>query len=604
MAATRRKLSAVPLLTGLLLLIIAAMLAPYPRSASAADAKVTLRGAGGVGLDTLNPFATFNAFVPTIFTYDFLVGVDASLNSDRRGFAESWSTAADGLTWTFKIHPGMTWSDGQPATARDVAFTFNYLKDSIGTPNELNAGWNNTELIGRNLDSIKAIDDTTVEVRTKTPTTWPAESTILIVAEHVWKDIPYQQARTGTAGNTPPLVGTGPFVVAEWKPDQFIRLTRHPKWRSTLGVEEVVLVTIQTPDGVVQALQNGEIDVTSGLTPGQFKEVTKNPLIKGAKLPTDQTDYLAFNAWPEGKSAASTSAVRDPAFRNALRYAVDTKAVVDRGMQGNGVAGVSLIPTTATAFKDHSGATPTWSIDEAKARLDAAGYRDSNGDGTREDKEGKPIRLGLIYGPVAGNIDIPTPIIELLVDWFGQAGVPVDATLLDVGALQQRVEAQPGDWDLYVGPRWFSPFPDDYLRIAHGGADLAVQSQNPTGWDNPQYNELYGKATQTVDPAKRLELIDQMVALVAAESPYIFLDYPVSLQAYRTDKFQGWDPDEPISNWSFYPWDRLTPLAGPGSASSDNRPLLIGALVVLLTAVTLVFVGIRRRRSPNTPTSA
>src|SRR5262245_54675959 len=60
--------------------------------------------------DSLNPFATWGSFWPTVFNYDFLVGVDAQRHEDRKGFAKEWSISADELTWTFKIWPGMKWS--------------------------------------------------------------------------------------------------------------------------------------------------------------------------------------------------------------------------------------------------------------------------------------------------------------------------------------------------------------------------------------------------------------------------------------------------------------------------------------------------------------
>ncbi|WP_435053962.1 ABC transporter substrate-binding protein [Mesorhizobium australicum] len=95
----------------------------------------------------MNPFATWGSFGCAVYTYDFLVGVDAQRHPDRIGFAKSWSVADDQLTWTFKISPGMKWSDGQPATARDAAFTYNYLRDSIGKPDELNAGSNKPRVL-------------------------------------------------------------------------------------------------------------------------------------------------------------------------------------------------------------------------------------------------------------------------------------------------------------------------------------------------------------------------------------------------------------------------------------------------------------------------
>lgn len=136
----------------------------------------------------MNPFATSSSFWPTLCTHDFFVGVDARRHEDRNGFAREWSVAADNRTWTFEIWPDMKWSDGQPATARDAAFTYNFLRASMGTSNELNVGWNNTSGL-ENVAPIAAIDDETLQIVTTKPTRWPIENTILLVPEHIWKYI-------------------------------------------------------------------------------------------------------------------------------------------------------------------------------------------------------------------------------------------------------------------------------------------------------------------------------------------------------------------------------------------------------------------------------
>ncbi|TIL39638.1 MAG: ABC transporter, partial [Mesorhizobium sp.] len=119
-----------------------------------------VRLAGIYAPDTMNPFATWSSFRPFVYTYDFLVNVDAQRHPDRKGFAKEWFVADDHLTWTFKIWPGMKWSDGQPATARDAAFTYNYLLGSIGKPDELNVGQSSTEGM-QDVESVKALDDET-----------------------------------------------------------------------------------------------------------------------------------------------------------------------------------------------------------------------------------------------------------------------------------------------------------------------------------------------------------------------------------------------------------------------------------------------------------
>ncbi|TIN04231.1 MAG: ABC transporter, partial [Mesorhizobium sp.] len=112
---------------------------------------------------------------------------------------KEWSVGEDNLTWTFKIWPDLKWSDGKPATAQDAAFTYNYLRDSMGKPDELNVGWNNTSGL-EHVKSITAVDDGTLQIVTKVPTRWPIDNTTMIVPEHIWKDISYADAR-GTFPN-------------------------------------------------------------------------------------------------------------------------------------------------------------------------------------------------------------------------------------------------------------------------------------------------------------------------------------------------------------------------------------------------------------------
>ncbi|WP_352780695.1 ABC transporter substrate-binding protein [Mesorhizobium sp. M0571] len=113
--------------------------------------------------DMMNPFGTWSSFGPLVKTYDSLAGVDAQRYPDRTDFAKEWSVAKDSLTWTFKIWRGMRWSDGQPATARDAAFTYDYLLGSMGKPDELNIGQNNTNGLEQ-IGSVTAIDDETCKL--------------------------------------------------------------------------------------------------------------------------------------------------------------------------------------------------------------------------------------------------------------------------------------------------------------------------------------------------------------------------------------------------------------------------------------------------------
>ncbi|RWG80893.1 MAG: peptide ABC transporter substrate-binding protein [Mesorhizobium sp.] len=508
--------------------------------------------------DSMNPFATWSSFVPIVYTYDFLVGVDAQRHSDRKGLAKSWSVAEDSLTWTFKIWPGMKWSDGEPATARDAAFTYNYLRDSIGKPDELNVGWNNTSGL-ENVESITALDDETLQIVTKKPNRWPIDNTTMIVPEHIWKGISYTNARSSFP-NDPPLVGTGPMVLEEFQQGQFARFTPNPYFRT--GQPKIAGLIIQfftTADPIAQGLKSGNLDYGAGLTAAQAADLSKDPNIEVTEASVEQRNYLAFNTL-SGKGAGSTKALQDPAFRDAIGYAIDQKAIVDRALRGHGDPGIGLVMPVATDhYSDLSDIRRHFNLAEAGRRLDAAGYRDTNGDGIREDKEGKSFQLELIAGTTSGTIELPIAAVQLIAGWLGQIGVPVSVTQLDSGALGARFatpESGGGGWDLLVTGGWLSASPTDLLII---GSSKSVGGSNRSYWTNKEFDKLVAEVEVTVDVAKSKELVDRAVRLIYTEAPYIMLCYPSMVDAHRKDCFQDWGLGT-ASSWSYFPYDRLRPV--------------------------------------------
>ncbi|MER9594088.1 ABC transporter substrate-binding protein [Mesorhizobium sp. M0244] len=540
--------------------LLAGSAAPFViRSAAfAASCDGVVRVGAIAAPDTLNPFATWGSYWPTGYTYDFLVGVDAQRHPDRKGFAKEWTVADDQLTWTFKIWPGMKWSDSQPATARDAAFTYNYLKGSIGQPDELNVGWNNTGGL-ENIASITALDDETLQIVTKAPTRWPVDNWIMMVPEHVWKDISYAQARS-TFHNNAPLVGTGPMIVAEFQQGQFARLTPNKYFRTGQpATAEMIFNVFNTADPIAQGLKSGSLNYGLSLTAAQWADLSKDPDIVVGQSRVEQTDFLAFNT-ASGKGAGSTKALQDAAFRDAIGYAIDQNALVERAYRGHADPGVGLIPPVAADYySDLSDIRRHFDLAEAGRKLDAAGYRESNG--VRQDKEGKSFQLELITsGNESGNLPIPLAAVQLIAAWLGQIGIPVSVTQLDSGALGARVGSPAkggGGWDLYVGSRWLSPFPSLLLTLGS-----AKSARDTSYWASDKFDELLSQIERTVDLKKSQELVDQAVRLIYTEAPYLMLAYPFVLEARRrNDCFVGWGPDdEMVSMSSYFPFDRLKPV--------------------------------------------
>jgi peptide/nickel transport system substrate-binding protein len=546
--------------------------------------------------DSLNPFATYAAFFPQAWIYDPLVGVDAQRHTDRRGFAQSWSVSSDGLTWTFKIWPNMKWSDGQPATAQDAYFTYNYIRNSIGKADELNTGWDSTSGFSV-ISSINVVNSTTLTITTTHPTTWPIDNTTLIVPQHVWQNISYADARSSFK-NPPPTVGTGPLIASDWpaaqdeiifKPNPYFRNGK-PKY------DEAVFRYFTSSDPMVQSLESGGLDYAYGLTPAQALSVKGLKNVKLDKVKIEQQDYMAFNT-ASGTGAGSTAALTDPAFRDAVGYAIDLNAIVSRGYDGFADVGAGPIIPLSPYFTNLADIKRHFSLATAQQKLDAAGYK-LDGSGVRVDKQGHEIRLNMITGTPSGMNPVPDAVPELIVGWLGQIGIPVTVTHLDSGAMYAKTNDPSGGgggWDLAVAGRWYSPDPTTLLSIASGPAS---GDNNVSYWSNSQYDNLVNQISTTVDKTQLKSLVDQASTIAYQQAPYIFLDYPYNLSGYRTDHFVGWMKPEAAAMWSYAPWDRLSPINVAASSSQSGAPIaaiVIGIVIVLIVVGIVLLIVMRRR---------
>lgn len=568
-------------------LTVAALgLSLLPGPVAAADPVVVRLGTTPLGSSPydLNPLRGWDWF-DNILTYEQLTGEGLD-GQPIPQFAASWTHSDDGLTWTFTIPAGKKWSDGKPATARDVAFTFKYLLDSVGTDFELGAGMERVSNIADVVESVVATDDRTAVMKLRHPSMIPFESSVFILPEHVWKDVT-PQAALDSFDNPAPVVGSGPFHATELKADEFLRLERNPWYTGPFAVpavDEIQVTAYKTTDAATIALKRGEIDAVDGLSPTDFKALAGEPGIVAESSVTPLYDQLKFNVLGR-KAGAGTDALADPAFRDALGYAIDRQVIVDRAMQGQATPGLTpvspLLPDYYAGVQaDLAPIARRFDLAEAARRLDAAGYA-AGPDGIRLDKAGKPLTLRLFY-PV-GDPQYPIEA-QLIVDWFGAVGVTVAVTSMEGSALWPRLEssAKSGDrnWDMSLGGVWPDAYPGGtfvtFISAMSGAGNAGIY------FENAEYDRLFKALGATIDPQERLGIASQMAKLLYQDEPFDTLIYHNHLVAYRTDTFTGWTKQPAGGGRSidtYYPeqtWANLrlvgsepSPVATAGEPSAD-----------------------------------
>ncbi|MCX6363052.1 MAG: ABC transporter substrate-binding protein [Actinobacteria bacterium] len=578
---------------------------PFGLSARAAAAsaspspgeKVVLRIGVTEDVDNLNPFVGYTELAFEVFSqnYEYLVERrPEDFGPGPDGIAESWESSPDGKTWTFHLHKNITWQDGQPLTADDVVFTYNYVID-----NEMPA-FSGT---AKGITKAVKVDDYTVQLVTDKPKSNILRLWIPILPKHIWEKIQPKTAAT-TYRNALP-VGSGPFQVVEWKRGSYLRLQANKEyWQGAPGVDELIFQIYKNPSTMVADLAAGRIDAAHNIPPAEFTKLKNTPGIKAIAFVMFNWDYLNFNCYT-GAGSLGDPVLKDAKFRVALDYAIDREKLVSIAYGGYAVPGTTVLPPDNWKDPDFhwqppAGVLRTFDLEKAKSLLDEAGYKDTDGDGTREYK-GKPIKLRL-WAP-AGAIQTQSAA-KLITGWFGDIGLDIDFQVVDEGVYNDRI------WN-YVGDTYAPDF-DMYLWTWYGYADptqtldsyttAQIEGWNEPCWSNVAYDGAYQLQARELDPQKRAAHVYDAQEAMYADNPQSITVYPKLLQAVNTAKWDGWIYNELGGGQAFFrgasqkSYLTVKPKAGVEAAGTSSTWIwalvAAGAVIVILVVVMLA----RRRR--------
>ena len=571
-------------------------------SPSPAGEKVTLRLGWSESPLNLNPFIGYsNSYEIWLLNYDTLVAVGADgLPSKETGLAEDWTLSADQKEWTFKIREGVTWQDGEPLTARDVAWTFNTIIE-----NELSLA-----IYLKDVEEAVAVDDTTLKVTCSEPKAnmLLTQVYIYILPEHIWGDLSVDEL-SNTFRNPVPIVGSGPFQTVEFEKDEYVKLVRNPTyWGKQPTIDEVIFQYYTNSDTMVQDLKSGAVDGAQVIPATQFKQLQSEPGIKAIPYPLYNWEYIDVNCYDSPDSLGNPVLV-DPAFRVAMAWAIDREKCASLAWSGLADPGYGIFPEKGWPeaanpyYQPDAAATIGFDLEKAMQLMDDAGYRDTDGDGVREDKSGEPIKLRLWARDISPESQVQG---KLIAGWLQEVGLDIDYSVVDEGALGDDIWNYKGDtyapdYDLAL---W------DFMGYIDPGDSAAcfttdqIENYNEMNWSNAEYDRLTEEQYREMDPAARMELLKQGQAVMYAEQPMIVIDYPSVLQAVNVERWEGWQPYVGGSVWNNF-LDRQSYLelkpkvaeaeAAASEGSSTTLWVVVGAVIAVVMIVILA-VLIRRNR--------
>ncbi len=204
------------------------------------------------------------------------------------GLAESWEEVEPGVHYIYTLREDLTWSDGEPLTAEDVAWNINTAREQ---------GWDNMISTVANIEAT-VIDERTVELVSSVPDPKLPTMDVYLVPKHIWEPIAtdYDAATQYAADDG---VGSGPFVLSEFTPGQTVVMDVNPSYWGWEGEEppydQVIFRLFENPDAMVAALQQGELDAAQSIPASSWDALEADENIEVVEGHQGGFDEIAIN---------------------------------------------------------------------------------------------------------------------------------------------------------------------------------------------------------------------------------------------------------------------------------------------------------------------
>jgi peptide/nickel transport system substrate-binding protein len=475
-------------------------------------------------LDSMNPFAAiqidpfsvFQQIYPSLVQY----GPHEQVVPD---LATSWSAPPDHRTWTFHLHPGAKWSDGQPLTSSDVAWTINTM---IKYPT---VAANFSPYLS-NATSATAPSPTTVVVHYSTPVinALPNLVDVPILPKHVWDK--YTGANGQDLAKFPNVdsVYGGPFKLVEFHSPNIALFERNQHFYGPAPhIQGFGLQYYSNADALVSALTSGQIDDVTTLPITALSAVRKDPSVRVVSSPGLQLDWLHVNLNPKRTEHAE---LRQALVRDALSHAIDRQALINTVWLGHATPAATMICPAATGY-DAAVKADTYNPALANAILDRLGYR--RGPNGIRIANGHPMSYNDITSPQLTGAD---RMFAILRSDFAAIGVALHQQVVDA-AQAYTVMAEPNNKFLSYDTAQDSSLlliDPQFILGAFTTAQYGANGLNKDLYSSPLFDRLYKEQSSAASVAQRQSLLSQIQQLMARDHPSIPLDCEDAVSAHSS----------------------------------------------------------------------
>jgi len=483
---------------------------------------------------------------------------------------ENGGITKDLLSMTWKLKGDVKWSDGTPFTADDVVFTWKYCTAPDGGCAQ--------KAQYEGVKNVEAIDPHTVKVTFTEPKPYPYSAFVgaqsPIIQKKQFENCVGPAAPGCTSANFGPI-GTGPFMVKDFKPNDVISYVANPNYRDP-AKPAFATVTLKGGGDAASAaravLETGEFDYAWNMQVEPEVLATmvaagKGKLVTAFGTNVERINLNWYNPDPALGDKRSTKeggphpALSDPAVRRALALAIDRDIIDEAGYGEGGKPTCDIVPAPeAFASTKNDSWCLKQDIEGANKLLDDAGWV-KGPDGIRA-KNG--VKLSFLYQTSTNSVR--QAVQELVKDMWSQIGVGAELRNISASVFFGGDPASPdtfqkfyADVEMYTN-NFDGTDPEKYL--AEWLCDKVPspangwQGQNIPRYCNPKFDELLAVLSKTADPAKREELAKQLNDMLTEDGAHIPLIHRGNVSSHSLTlegvKINGWDSEL----WNIADWSR------------------------------------------------
>ena len=397
------------------------------------------------------------SFMASTMNGAFPIDADLKIILDSDETPIKVSVNPEEKTVTYKINPNFKWSNGEPVTTKDIVKTYEIManQEYITSSKSLRYNKNRKAIVGieeynegkaDKISGLEVIDDSTMKIHLKemTPSVyWGGNFVPEFVNAKQFEGIPMDKITESDALRKNPL-SYGPYVIKEIVQGEKVIFEANPYYYKGEPKIKRLEMEILPPSQQVAAIKAGKYDIVLKVSPEIFPELEKLDNINILTKKAGSMNYIAFKLgkWDEEKNEVVTdphSKMYDLNLRKAIAYAIDMDAVSKQFYHGLSTPAKSQLSPLFPSLHNPEINGFKQDVEKAKQLLDEAGFKDVDGDGIREGKDGKPVKYTLAM--MSGG-EIAEPLAQYYIQQWKAIGLDVellDGRLLDSKNFYNRV---------------------------------------------------------------------------------------------------------------------------------------------------------------------